>query len=694
MKDTRGITLIALIVTIIILLILAGVSLNMIMGENGILKRAAKVADDYAEATQKEQEGLDKLASEIDQYLGNGGNIDQDESSLVVQNIVYKDSLNTLSNPDRGFYKPALVTLDSTGNFQYRDLLTNISEAKASKISLMHLRIDIGQLSKAVNGSEDRNFSQSQLEQLNSMFDDIRYEGMKAIVRFSYDFDGVSGKEPTSFSQIEEHIRQLAPIFQQNQDVISTIEAGIIGIYGEMHSSVYAQTEYFKRLIECYLENTPKTLNINVRTPAQYQAKFGNTIPDVANAHTKADAYRIGIFNDGYLGSESDLGTFDDRNAFINFMQTHGTYTMYGGEVTTVETIDDSYSNIENCSQEMPKTHTTYLNSSFNKKILEDKWTKTNYANQSSEYNGTTAFKYVEDHLGYRLVLRKSSVSKEVKQGEICDVKLSIENVGFANIIQDQNISIILQNGTKCYEAQTNIDGKKIESGKTTPIQIGFYVPDNVDLGTWNIYLKITNKNHTKSHIQLANPDIYSNLHKANYIGKIKITENSNAQTTSFKQAYWEGAPDGIYYETEEVGENGWSQKDLAISDGNSGKIYMRNDDRYLYLRCEDNVISNMTHIHFRIATNETITAPQVENQHDFYIVNKRLYNIDPTTGNALGDSIADIEQTVDKDVGYFEYKIALNTLNISNKSEIKAMYIKLLDASWQVIKEIYGFTK
>ena len=39
-KHTRGITLIALVVTIIVLLILAGISIAMLSGNNGILQRA------------------------------------------------------------------------------------------------------------------------------------------------------------------------------------------------------------------------------------------------------------------------------------------------------------------------------------------------------------------------------------------------------------------------------------------------------------------------------------------------------------------------------------------------------------------------------------------------------------------------------------------------------------------------------
>jgi len=44
MKNNKGITLIALVVTIIVLLILAGVSIAMLSGENGILSRASQAS--------------------------------------------------------------------------------------------------------------------------------------------------------------------------------------------------------------------------------------------------------------------------------------------------------------------------------------------------------------------------------------------------------------------------------------------------------------------------------------------------------------------------------------------------------------------------------------------------------------------------------------------------------------------------
>ena len=54
MRNQRGITLIALVITIIVLLILAGVSIAMLTGDNGILKKASNSATETNLAADKE----------------------------------------------------------------------------------------------------------------------------------------------------------------------------------------------------------------------------------------------------------------------------------------------------------------------------------------------------------------------------------------------------------------------------------------------------------------------------------------------------------------------------------------------------------------------------------------------------------------------------------------------------------------
>ena len=80
-KSNKGITLIALVITIIVLLILAGVTIAALSGDNGILKRAAEAKEQTNQKNDEETEKLSGYESTIEQYAdgttgggsGNGG---------------------------------------------------------------------------------------------------------------------------------------------------------------------------------------------------------------------------------------------------------------------------------------------------------------------------------------------------------------------------------------------------------------------------------------------------------------------------------------------------------------------------------------------------------------------------------------------------------------------------------------------
>ena len=65
--EEKGITLVALVVTVIILLILAGVTIGQIVGNNGLFKRAREAVEKYQDEQGKEKNGLEKL----DAFFGN-----------------------------------------------------------------------------------------------------------------------------------------------------------------------------------------------------------------------------------------------------------------------------------------------------------------------------------------------------------------------------------------------------------------------------------------------------------------------------------------------------------------------------------------------------------------------------------------------------------------------------------------------
>ncbi|MCI9063443.1 MAG: hypothetical protein HFJ17_02415 [Clostridia bacterium] len=69
LKNNKGITLIALVITIIVLLILAGVAISMLAGDNGILRQAAKAKEDTGTASQEEQNILTEMEDIIEEKV-------------------------------------------------------------------------------------------------------------------------------------------------------------------------------------------------------------------------------------------------------------------------------------------------------------------------------------------------------------------------------------------------------------------------------------------------------------------------------------------------------------------------------------------------------------------------------------------------------------------------------------------------
>ena len=81
LKSKKGITLVALVVTIVVLLILAGASINLVLGDNGIIDKAKEAQRKSAEATQNDLIGMNELAQQLGEKIngsagsgsGNGG---------------------------------------------------------------------------------------------------------------------------------------------------------------------------------------------------------------------------------------------------------------------------------------------------------------------------------------------------------------------------------------------------------------------------------------------------------------------------------------------------------------------------------------------------------------------------------------------------------------------------------------------
>ena len=113
--EIKGITLVSLVVTIIVLIILAGVSINLLVGDKGIVTKAKEGRDKYANASVYEQEQLTTITEYADSITSGGGEetgeiISKQESFVgcyadldrngTIDGIIYADLL--ARKPDDG----------------------------------------------------------------------------------------------------------------------------------------------------------------------------------------------------------------------------------------------------------------------------------------------------------------------------------------------------------------------------------------------------------------------------------------------------------------------------------------------------------------------------------------------------------------------------------------------------------------
>lgn len=108
-KEDKGITLIALIVTVIVLAILVGVSIGMIAGNNGIMNKTIDATDKTNQLTAEE-----KVETEVANSYGKNGNIDLDELNENLKNNIKGIELNgsPISDSNKIESLPVTVVVD------------------------------------------------------------------------------------------------------------------------------------------------------------------------------------------------------------------------------------------------------------------------------------------------------------------------------------------------------------------------------------------------------------------------------------------------------------------------------------------------------------------------------------------------------------------------------------------------------
>ena len=134
MKRERGITLIALVVTIVVLLILAGVSINALFGNNGIIEKAKEAQNKMDKATENDQKEINELTNWLDNQVNGttgGGTTGEDDNpsttpkisrligTVVDKNTKAEDAYGNKITIPKGFKVVAHGTVAGSATYTY-----------------------------------------------------------------------------------------------------------------------------------------------------------------------------------------------------------------------------------------------------------------------------------------------------------------------------------------------------------------------------------------------------------------------------------------------------------------------------------------------------------------------------------------------------------------------------------------------
>ena len=167
-----------------------------------------------------------------------------EEGKEYVQDLNYEESTEQISNPDQGFYRPLYVKINENGA-AYNKAVINAST------QLYHLRCDISEFSAAVNNQSDKPITQEALDGLDALLLYLKENDKNAVVRFAYDpgYNGSANKEP-ALEVILNHVKRICPILNRYVNTVTAIETGLVGPWGEMHTSASANPTNITAIVD------------------------------------------------------------------------------------------------------------------------------------------------------------------------------------------------------------------------------------------------------------------------------------------------------------------------------------------------------------------------------------------------------------------------------------------------------------
>lgn len=375
------------------------------------------------------------------------------------------------------------------------------------------------------------------LDTVKKTFDDARAKGLKLVIRFLYvGYSGIgsttdlANAEPDAPLDIaQRHLDQLAPLIQQNKDVIAAVQAGFVGYWGEWHSSKYLNpVANRKAIVDKLLAVTPLDRMVQIRYPRFVQVLYGGPLAD-SQAFNQSNLSRVGFHNDAFLRDDVDGGTFrsstggvkistycdgyltGENQCWRDYIAQSGRYTPVGGEAGTQSSTPSTFADCSNALTQLSNQYFSFLHNSYSMVTL-DHW-----VNQG-------CMPEIRKRLGYRFELLDARLPASAKAGEKLGVLINLRNTGFAAMYNPRKVYLVLSSSNNRYEfALDQIDPRKWEAGKDSLLSISLDLPQNLVPGQYTLGLWLPDaddrlKNRPEFAVRFANRNIWNSENGLNIL--------------------------------------------------------------------------------------------------------------------------------------------------------------------------------
>jgi hypothetical protein len=388
---------------------------------------------------------------------------------LTSQTVTYQPSNTVISNPEKGFYH--YTSTGSSGGYNLVNQSTIAGYRTNENITVIQRQFFLRDFITGIP------ITSTYLTNMQTDFNRIRNAGTKVIVRFTYtSSSSYTVFQPTK-AQILAHIAQLAPVVNANKDVIVAIQAGFIGKYGEWYytgSNEFGNGNYTiltttqwnnrKEVMDRMVSSFDATIPLQLRYVFAKQKMYGNTFVG-----------RIGFYNDSFLGTYGDSGTFNVSSKYGTPTAADLTYwqnaTINNPVTGETNMVNSPRTDCSNTLLEMDRYNWSLINKDYFPTVITA-W----------QTNG--CFTTIQKSIGYDFRLNSSNITNGV-------LTINIGNYGYANVFKDRKAFLICKNTTTNVNYSFVIDNN-IKNIRTTNYTITTNLASlGLPVGTYKLFLNL-----------------------------------------------------------------------------------------------------------------------------------------------------------------------------------------------------------